>query len=147
MKDISFGRQYITDIPDRSEHTVFTMGSNLHYNTLSNHELCPTHNTEHNNTHLPLKPLVRFYLSAEWLRQTKESTIWDSESRRERRRGVALEETSRQTQRGWSFQADRWWEGGDKHNREKMDRYPVWTQTTPPVTWIINGRPGNSIWS
>lgn len=28
-----------------------------------------------------------------------------------------------------------------------MGRYPVWAQTTPPVTWIIKGTPGNSIWS
>lgn len=28
-----------------------------------------------------------------------------------------------------------------------MGRYPVWAQTTPLVTWIIKGKPGNSIWS
>lgn len=28
-----------------------------------------------------------------------------------------------------------------------MARYPVWAQTTPLVTLIIKGRPGNSIWS
>lgn len=28
-----------------------------------------------------------------------------------------------------------------------MARYPAWAQTTPLVTWIIKGKPGNSIWS